>query len=130
MAVRIAGVLLPNDKKVEYALTYIFGIGLTKSTNILEQAQVDKEKRVKELAEEEVNKLRELIEKKETVEGDLKREVAGNIKRLKEISSYRGTRHAKGLPTRGQRTKTNNRTVRGNKRGMASSGKRVAAQKT
>ena len=116
MAVRIAGILIPNDKQVEIALTYIFGIGLNKSKEVLKSASVNPEKRVKDLSDEEVNKLRVIIEKKYKVEGDLKREIMGNIKRLKEVNSYRGSRHSKNLPARGQRTKTNNRTVRGNVR--------------
>ncbi len=130
MAVRIAGVTIPNEKKVEIALTYIFGIGPTKSKEIVAQAKVDGNTRVKDLAEEDVNKLRVIIEKQNKVEGDLRREIQSNIKRLKEIGSYRGIRHAKGLPTRGQRTKTNSRTVRGNIRRTATSGKKPAAQKT
>ena len=130
MAVRIAGILIPNDKQVETALTYIFGIGLNKSKEILKSAGVNPEKRVKDLSDEEANKLRVIIEKKHKVEGDLKREIMGNIKRLKEISSYRGSRHSKNLPVRGQRTKTNNRTVRGNVRHTAMSGKKMSDQKT
>ncbi|MFH0891313.1 MAG: 30S ribosomal protein S13 [Candidatus Falkowbacteria bacterium] len=130
MAVRIAGVTIPNEKRVEIALTYIFGIGRTQSNLILKSSGIDKNKRVKELSEEEVNKLRVMIEKEYRVEGDLKREIMGNIKRLKEIGSYRGLRHARNLPVRGQRTKTNSRTVRGNKRQTAVSGKKMAAQKT
>ena len=130
MIVRISGVVIPNNKRVVIALTYVFGIGRTKAVKILEQANIDESTRVKDLKEEEVNKLRELIEKGEVVEGDLRREVMGNIKRLKEIGAYRGTRHSKGLPSRGQRTKTNNRTVRGNTRRTAGSGKKDANQKT
>ena len=130
MAVRIAGVTIPNDKRAEISLTYVFGIGRTKSLRILSEAKVDQNKRIKDLSEEEVNTLRNLIEKGNTVEGDLRREIGSNIKRLKEIGSYRGSRHAKGLPVRGQRTKTNNRTVRGNKRSTMGSGKISASQKT
>jgi small subunit ribosomal protein S13 len=131
MAVRIAGVNIPNDKRIEIALTYIYGIGRTRSNKILETAKVDKDIRVKDLKESDVNLLRELVEKKFTVEGDLRREVQSNIKRLKEIGCYRGLRHAKHLPVRGQRTKTNSRTVRGNKRMTAVSGKSKAGlQKT
>lgn len=130
MAVRISGVTIPSEKRVEIALTYIYGISKTSSTNILGEAEVDPNIRVHKLNEEQVNKIRVIIEKKYKVEGDLKREVIGNIKRLKEINSYRGSRHAKSLPARGQRTKTNNRTVRGNKRATISSGRRSAAQKT
>ncbi len=130
MAVRIAGVTIPNDKRIEVALTYIFGIGVSSAKKILAEAAVNPDKRVKDISEEEKNKLRNIIEKKYKVEGDLRREIIGNVKRLKEISSYRGSRHAKGLPVRGQRTKTNSRTVRGNVRKTIGSGRRPAAQKT
>jgi small subunit ribosomal protein S13 len=130
MAIRIAGVTIPNEKRVEIALTYIFGVGRVFSNKILAQAGVNPDKRVKDLTEDEENKIRVIIEKQYRVEGDLRREISGNVKRLKEIGSYRGSRHAKGLPVRGQRTKTNSRTVRGNVRKTASSGKKPAAQKT
>ena len=130
MAIRIAGVNLPVEKKAAIALTYIFGIGNTRSQKILADAKVDPETRMKDLQETEVNVLREIIEKKFIVEGDLRREVSSNIKRLKEINCYRGTRHTKHLPLRGQRTKTNSRTVRGNKRVTAVSGKAKAGLKT
>jgi small subunit ribosomal protein S13 len=130
MAVRIAGVNIPNEKRVEIALTYVYGIGLTQANAILEKTKVDKNTRVKDLKDEEVNKIRELIEKQYTVEGDLRREVGSNIKRLKEIGSVRGYRHSHNLPARGQRTKTNSRTVRGNKRVTMGSGRAKSAQKT
>jgi small subunit ribosomal protein S13 len=131
MAVRIAGINIPNDKRIEIALTYIHGIGTTRANKILADAKVDKDTRVKDLKETEVNTLRELVEKKYTVEGDLRREVQSNIKRLREIGCYRGLRHGKHLPVRGQRTKTNSRTVRGNKRVTMGSGKSKAGlQKT
>lgn len=130
MAVRIAGVTIPHEKRVEIALTYIYGIGKTKANQILHTAKVNPDIRVKNLTDEQANKLRDLVEKQNKVEGDLKRDIFANIKRLKEISSYRGLRHAKGLPVRGQRTKTNSRTVRGNVRKTATSGKKPAAQKT
>jgi small subunit ribosomal protein S13 len=130
MAVRISGVVIPNDKRVEVALTYIYGIGVTKSSEILAQAKVNPDTRVKDLQETEINVLRTIIEKGHRVEGDLRRDVSSNIKRLKEIGSYRGSRHTKGLPCRGQRTKTNNRSVRGNKRATMGSGRKGAAQKT
>ena len=131
MAVRIAGVNIPNDKRVEIALTYIHGIGRVRSNLILDTAKVNRDIRVKDLKESEVNLLREIIEKKYIVEGDLRREVQSNIKRLKEIGCYRGLRHAKHLPVRGQSTKNNNRTVRGNKRVTAVSGKsKSGLQKT
>ncbi len=130
MAVRIAGITIPNDKRVEIALTYIFGIGRHTANKILVSAKVNPDTRVKDLGEEEANRLRVLIEKDMKVEGDLRRDVSANIKRLRDINAYRGTRHAKHLPVRGQRTKTNNRTVRGNVRRTASSGKKPSAQKT
>lgn len=130
MAVRIAGVTIPNEKRVEIALTYIYGIGRTTSNKILVSAKIDPNTRVKDLKEDDANRLRVLIEKDMRVEGDLRRDVSANIKRLKDIGSYRGSRHAKSLPARGQRTKTNNRTVRGNVRRTATSGKKPAAQKT
>ena len=131
MAVRIAGVNIPNDKRIEIALTYIHGIGQTRSNKILAEAKVNKDTRTKDLKESEVNLVREIVEKKYTVEGDLRREVASNIKRLREIGCYRGIRHSKHLPVRGQRTKTNSRTVRGNKRVTMGSGKSKAGlQKT
>jgi small subunit ribosomal protein S13 len=130
MAVRIAGVTLPNEKRIEIALTYIYGIGVTQSSKILHSAQISNDIRVKDLTEEQVNKIRVIIEKQMKVEGDLKREVLGNIKRLKEINSYRGNRHAKNLPVRGQSTKSNSRTVRGNTRKTMGSGRAKSAQKT
>lgn len=130
MAIRIAGITIPNEKRVEISLTYIFGIGKFKANSILKLAKVNPDTRVKDLTEEEANRLRDLIEKQNKVEGELKREISANIKRLKEIGSYRGSRHAKSLPTRGQRTKTNSRTVRHNIRKTATSGKKLAAEKT
>jgi len=131
MAIRIAGVNIPPEKRVVIALTYIYGIGHSKSAQILAEANISADTRAEKLSEAEVAKLREIIEKKMTVEGDLRREIQSNIKRLKDIGSYRGSRHAKHLPARGQRTKTNNRTLRGNKRSTAGSGKSKAGlQKT
>ena len=130
MAVRIAGVIIPNEKRVEIALTYIFGIGKTRANEILRETKVNSDKRVKDLSEDEVNKLRIIVEKKHRVEGDLRRDIASNVKRLKEIGCYRGIRHAKNLPARGQRTKTNSRTVRGNVRKTMGSGRKPAGQKT
>lgn len=130
MAVRIAGTTIPNEKRVEIALTYIFGIGKTTSQNILNKLSIDPNIRVHALSEEDVNKLRTVIEKEYRVEGDLRRDIMANIKRLKEIGCYRGLRHSRGLSVRGQRTKTNSRTVRGNVRKTASSGKKPPAQKT
>jgi small subunit ribosomal protein S13 len=113
---RIAGVDLPREKRVEIALTYIYGIGGPSAEKILSETHVNPDTRVRDLTEEEVNKLREAIDKSFTVEGDLRREVALSIKRLIEIGCYRGTRHRRGLPVRGQRTKTNARTRKGPKR--------------
>ncbi|MGQ9557131.1 MAG: 30S ribosomal protein S13 [Desulfurispora sp.] len=113
---RIAGADLPRDKRVEVALTYIYGIGRSTSRKILAQTGVNPDTRVRNLTEEEINRLRDVIEKNYKVEGDLRREVALNIKRLIEIGCYRGLRHRKGLPVRGQRTKTNARTRKGPRR--------------
>ncbi len=122
---RIAGVTLPNNKRVVIALTYIYGIGDTTAKKVLAEAGVDGNIRVKDLTEDQANKMRELVEKQHRVEGDLRREVLGNIKRLKDIGSFRGMRHIKHLPVRGQRTKTNSRTVRGNMRKTMGSGRRL-----
>jgi small subunit ribosomal protein S13 len=110
---RIAGVDIPNNKRVEIALTYIYGLGRKSANDILAQTGVDPDKRAKDLTEDEIAKLRDVIENQYTVEGDLRREVALNIKRMVEINCYRGIRHRKGLPVRGQRTKTNARTRKG-----------------
>ena len=127
---RVAGVTIPKEKRSVIALTYVYGIGPTTSKRILAQAQVSESTRVKDLTQEQEDKIRNLVEKGLTTEGDLRREVASNIKRLKDIKSYRGSRHAERLPCHGQRTKTNNRTLRGNKRNLAVSGKKPIAQKT
>lgn len=127
---RVAGVTIPKEKRVVISLTYVKGIGLTTSQKILSLASVDESTRVKDLSQDQEDKIRAIIEGEYKTEGDLRREVAGNIKRLKDIKSYRGVRHMKRLPTRGQRTKTNSRTLRGNKRNLATSGKKPAAQKT
>ena len=116
---RIAGVDLPREKRVEIGLTYIYGIGTTSANKILEAANVNPDTRVRELTDDEVKRLAEVIEKDYMVEGDLRREVALNIKRLQEIGCYRGIRHRKGLPVRGQKTKTNARTRKGPKRTVA-----------
>ena len=110
---RIAGVDIPNNKRVEIALTYIYGIGRTSANKILEKTGINPDTRAKDLTEAEVAKLRDVIENQYTVEGDLRREVALNIKNMVEINCYRGIRHRKGLPVRGQRTKTNARTRKG-----------------
>ena len=124
---RIAGIDLPRDKRIEYALPYIFGIGLTRSQQVLAEAGVSPNTRVKDLAETEVARLREIVEKTYKVEGDLRREIQLNIKRLMDIGCYRGLRHRRGLPVRGQSTKTNARTRKGPRRTVA--GKKKAAKK-
>ncbi len=116
---RIVGIDLPRDKRVEIGLTYIYGIGRTSSNKILEAAKVNPDTRVRELTDDEVKRISEIIENDYMVEGDLRREVAMNIKRLQEIGCYRGIRHRKGLPVRGQKTKTNARTRKGPKRTVA-----------
>jgi small subunit ribosomal protein S13 len=110
---RIAGIDIPNEKRLDIALTYIYGIGRTNVVKILAEAQFPPEKRVKTLTDEEINKIAKVIEKGYVVEGDLRRQISDNIKRLIEIRSYRGSRHTKNLPTRGQRTRSNARTRRG-----------------
>ncbi|NQV12248.1 30S ribosomal protein S13 [Candidatus Uhrbacteria bacterium] len=126
---RILGVTLPRDKRIIIGLTYIFGIGPARAQRVLELTQVDEKTRVKDLTEDETNKIRSIIEKEYRVEGELRREVQSNVKRLKDIGTYRGTRHSKRLPARGQRTKTNSRTNRGNVRSTAGSGRRSVAKK-
>jgi small subunit ribosomal protein S13 len=116
---RISGIDLPREKRVEIGLTYIYGIGRKSANDILAETGINPDTRIKDLTEDEVSKLRELIEKTYHVEGDLRREVAMNIKRLTDIGCYRGIRHRKGLPVRGQRTKTNARTRKGPKRTIA-----------
>jgi small subunit ribosomal protein S13 len=113
---RISGIDIPREKRVEISLTYIFGIGLPTSQKILAQANINPDTRVRDLTDDQVNRLREIIDRRYKVEGDLRREVALNIKRLQEIGSYRGLRHRRNLPARGQRTKTNARQRRGPKR--------------
>ncbi|NBP83480.1 30S ribosomal protein S13 [bacterium] len=120
---RIAGVDIPREKRVEIALTYVFGIGLTTSQKILAQTSINPDTRVRDLTEDQVNRLREVIDKGRKVEGDLRREIAMNIKRLIEVGTYRGTRHRKNLPSRGQRTKTNARQRRGARKTVA--GKKI-----
>ncbi len=115
---RIAGVDIPRDKRIEHALPYIFGIGLPTSQKILERTGINPDTRVRDLTDEEVQRLRDIIEREMRVEGDLRREVQLNIKRLIDIGSYRGLRHRRGMPMRGQRTKTNARTRRGPKRAV------------
>jgi len=122
---RIAGVDIPENKQILIALTYIYGIGLALSREILKKAKVDFQKKTKELSTEELNRLKDIIEKDYKVEGDLRREVITNIKRLKDISCWRGIRHIKGLPVRGQNTRINSRTVRGNMRKTVGSGRKA-----
>ena len=116
---RIAGVDLPREKRIEIGLTYIYGIGKTSATRILEAANVDPNTRVRDITDEEVKRISAVIDETQTVEGDLRREIAMNIKRLQEIGCYRGIRHRKSLPVRGQKTKTNARTRKGPKRTVA-----------
>ena len=123
--VRIAGINIPDKKRIEIALTYIYGIGGSLSRKILKETGIDFNIKTEKLSENQLNKLREIIERKNfKIEGELRREIMMNIKRLKEIGCYRGIRHIKGLPVRGQQTKTNSRTVRGNVRRTMGSGKR------
>ena len=125
---RIAGVDLPRDKRVEVALTYIFGVGPSTSHKILGQTQVNPDTRVRDLTETEVARLREVLEREYRVEGDLRRQIALNIRRLQEIGSYRGLRHRRGLPVRGQRTHTNARTRKGPRRGTVANKKKASAK--
>lgn len=128
--VRIAGIALPAQKRIEAALPVLYGVGFSRSRKILNAVKIDPNKRTSDLTESEVSKLKDFIEGNFKVEGALRQEVSQNIKRQKEISSYRGIRHIRGLPVRGQRTKTNSRTVRGNVRKTAGSGRKSASEKT
>ncbi len=124
---RLAGVTIPDNKKVEYALSSIYGIGLASAQKIVKQTRIDPNTRARDLTPQEVNRLREVIEKEEyRIEGELRREIMMNMKRLRELKTYRGIRHIRGLPVRGQRTKTNSRTRRGNVRKTMGSGKKAA----
>ena len=125
---RIAGVDLPPNKRVEIGLTYIYGIGRSQSNNILRAAGVSPETKIRELNDDEVNKIRKVIEEQYRVEGDLRKEISFNIKRLMEIGSYRGLRHRRGLPVRGQRTHTNARTRKGPRRGAIAVRKKASAK--
>ncbi len=127
---RIAGVNIPEDKRIEIALTYIYGVGRSLSAEILSLAKIDINKKSQDLTQEEVNTLKDIIEKNHKIEGDLRRQIMINIKRLKDVGSFRGSRHAKGLPVRGQRTKTNNRTIRGNVRRTMGSGRKPSGAPT
>lgn len=126
---RIAGVTVPSEKRIEISLTYIYGIGLTKSREILKEANIDPNLRANKLSEADLDTIRTILGKGMKIEGDLRREISANIKRLKDIGSYRGARHAKGLPVRGQGTKTNARTRKG-KKVTIGSGRKTSASKT
>ena len=126
---RIAGVNIPDEKRIEISLTYVYGVGPSTASKVLEALDISKQTRTKDLTEEEQNKIRDYVEKKFSVEGELKHKVRTNVKRLKEVGAYRGIRHQRGLPVRGQRTKTNSRTIRGNVRRTMGSG-RVKTEKT
>ena len=125
---RIAGVTLPSQKRLVIALQYIYGVGEKRAADILTRSKVSGDIRVKDLSPEEENAVRTIVEKEYRVEGELRRDVMSNIKRLKDVAAYRGVRHMRGLPVRGQRTKSNSRTVRGNVRKTAGSGRRVLAK--
>ena len=127
---RIAGIIIPDQKQIQFALTYIYGIGQSLSRKILKDAQVSPSKKASELTIQEIAKLKEIIEKNYKIEGELKRQVLMNVKRLKDVGSWRGLRHIKGLPARGQKTRTNTRTVRGNVRKTVGSGRKQAATPT
>ena len=125
---RIAGVDLPREKKVEIGLTYIYGIGRTRAKSLCYRAHVDPNKKVSELTEDEINHIRQILEAEGSVEGDLRKEISMNIKRLIEMGSYRGMRHRRGLPVRGQRTHTNARTRKGPRRGTVANKKKASAK--
>lgn len=127
---RIVGINIPDNKKIEYSLPYVYGIGLSSARKILKTVKVDPNKKAKDLDPQEINRIKEVIEKNYKIEGDLRRDIMMNIKRLKELMTYRGTRHIRGLPSRGQRTKTNSRTRRGNVRKTMGSGRKPAASPT
>ena len=127
---RIAGVNIPENKRIEISLTYIYGVGRPLSKKILDELKIDINKKASELTPKEVNDLKDYIEKNYKIEGDLRRQIMINVKRLKDIGAWRGLRHIKGLPVRGQRTKTNNRTVRGNVRKTMGSGRKPPAAPT
>ena len=125
---RIAGVDLPNKKRTEIGLTYIYGIGRTRAQSLCHRAGINPDKRIADLSEEEVNRVRQILEEEGAVEGDLRKEVSMNVKRLMEMGSYRGLRHRRGLPTRGQRTHTNARTRKGPRRGTIANKKKASAK--
>ncbi|MFA5106967.1 MAG: 30S ribosomal protein S13 [Patescibacteria group bacterium] len=130
MAARIAGVTLPQNKRIEFGLTYVYGVGHSSVLKILAATKISPDIRTQDLTTEQIKSLSDYITKNFKVEGELRRERTGNVKRLKDIGAYRGTRHTKGLPVRGQRTRTNTRTVRGNVRHTMGSGRRPSAEKT
>ena len=121
---RLLGVNIPDQKQIKYSLTYVYGIGLTTSTKVLTETKIDPKKLAKDLTQDEQNKLKNFVEKTFRIEGELRQVIRQNVNRLKDLKVYRGIRHARHLPTRGQRTRTNSRTVRGNIRKTAGSGKR------
>ena len=123
---RVLGVHIPDEKKIEIALTYVYGIGRTLSKEILKQANISLDKKAKDLTQDELSKIKEVVETNYLVEGDLKRDIMMNVKRLKDINTWRGQRHSKKLPVRGQTTRVNSRTVRGNKRTTVGSGRKAA----
>jgi small subunit ribosomal protein S13 len=125
---RIAGVDLPSKKRVEIGLTYIYGIGRTRSLSLCHRAGIDPDKKVADMTEEEINRVRQILEEEGAVEGDLRKEISMNIKRLMEMGSYRGLRHRRGLPVRGQRTHTNARTRKGPRRGAIANKKKATAK--
>ena len=127
---RIAGINIPDNKKIVFSLAYIYGIGAKLAARIVKTVKIDPDKRAGKLTTEELNRLREYVEKNYKIEGDLKRQIQSNVKRLREIGTYRGYRHSRGLPVRGQRTKTNSRTRRGNVRKTVGSGRKKASEKT
>jgi len=127
---RIAGVDIPDKKRIVIALTYMYGIGQSLSATILKEAKIDEDKKASELTTEEMNRIRDILARDYRVEGELKRDILTSIRRLRDIGSWRGMRHSKRLPVRGQRTKTNNRTVRGNVRKTVSSGKKPPSSPT
>ena len=127
---RIAGINIPENKKIIVSLSYVYGIGQNLAKKIITDLKINPSKKASELTGEESNRLRDMIEKKYKIEGELKRIIQSNIKRLKEISAYRGHRHSRGLPVRGQRTKTNSRTRRGNTRRTVGSGRKKSSEKT
>lgn len=127
---RIAGVNIPDNKKIEYSLPYIYGVGLSLARKILKETKIEGNKLAKDLTPTEINRIREILEKGYKIEGDLRREIMVNIKRMRELQTYRGSRHIRGLPVRGQRTKTNSRTRRGNVRKTMGSGRKSASSPT